>query len=111
MKHKPTPDEIQHMGRVKSLPCIVCEMRGEVQASVTDCHHVHRDPETGQPIGGSQRASHYATLPLCAGRHHWNGSSVQMGSREFEARYGHELDLLRLTYERLGLIYPWRGNL
>jgi hypothetical protein len=33
-----------------------------------------------------------------------------MGSKEFEARYGNELDLLALVYERLGVAYPWRRS-
>jgi hypothetical protein len=89
------------MGRIKGLPCIVCEMRGEVQTGITDVHHIHRDPTTGQPIGGSQRASHWHTIPLCADRHHWNGVNVHMGSKEFEARFGNELDLLARVQQLL----------
>ena len=107
MKHKPTPEEIQHMGRVKSLPCIVCEMRGEAQTSPSEAHHVKRDPTTGQSLGASQKGNGYTTIALCAGRHHWNGVNVSMGSKEFETKFGNELDLLRLTYERLGIPYPW----
>jgi hypothetical protein len=96
------------MGRVKSLPCIVCELCGEQQTSVTEAHHIHRNPETGQPIGASERVDGFATLPLCQKKHHWNSVFVHMGSRKFERRFGNELYLLALTYERLGLSYPWR---
>lgn len=95
------------MGRVKALPCIVCELEDEIQTGLTDVHHIHRNPETGQPIGGGQRGSHWWVLPLCDNRHHWNGVKVHMGSREFERRHGNELYLLALVYDRLGMPYPW----
>jgi len=110
MKHRPSPADIEHMGRVKSLPCIVCDMRGEAQTSPSEAHHIKRDPITGQPLGASQKGDAWTTIPLCSGRHHWNGVHVHMGSKEFEARYGNELDLLALVYERLGVAYPWRRS-
>lgn len=97
------------MGRVKSLPCIVCTLRGERQATGTDAHHLKHDPVTGQPLGASQKGDGFTTIPLCAGKHHFNGVHVHMGSREFERLYGTEIELLRLTYERLGIPYPWKG--
>jgi len=110
MKKAPTKEESAHMGRVKALPCVVCEMRGEVQTSLTDCHHIKRDPETGQTLGGAQRASHWHTIPLCSRSHHWNSVHVSMGSKEFERFFGNELDLLRLTYQNLGLPYHWENS-
>ena len=110
MRDKPTSAEIEHLGRVKSLPCIVCEMRGEPQTSPTDAHHCKRDPETGESLGASQKGDGFTTIPLCCKTHHWNSVYVTMGSRKFERLYGDELTLLALTYERLGLPYPWRNH-
>lgn len=107
MKRHLSPAEVEHLGRVRSLPCIVCEMRGEMQTSPTEAHHLKHDPITGHPLGLSQKGNGFTTIPLCAGKHHWNGVQVHMGSREFESRYGNELGLLARTYERLGVPYPW----
>ena len=100
--------ESRHLARVKALSCAVCELRGERQFSPTEAHHIKRDPFTGRFLGASQKGNAYTTIPLCSHRHHWNGVHVGMGSREFERRYGNELDLLQRTYERLGLPYPYQ---
>jgi hypothetical protein len=77
------------------------------QQSKTEAHHIHRDPMTGLPLGGNQKAGHFAVLPLCSKKHHWNSVHVHMGSKEFERLYGNELFLLECTYELLGLPYPF----
>lgn len=110
-KQPPSKAEIEHMGRVKSLPCIVCTLRGERQATGTDAHHIKRDPLTGKSLGGSQKGDGFTTIPLCK-NHHWNGCEQKppfrpIGSKEFERRYGSELDLLVRTYKRLGIPYPF----
>jgi len=53
-----TAAEHAYMGRVKELPCGVCE-----QAGPSDAHHVR----TGQ--GMSQRAGNYCVVPLCKSCH------------------------------------------
>ena len=105
MRYPPTPAEDAHLKSVRALPCILCGP-GE-QQSVTETHHIHRDPWTGQSIGGGQKVSHYAVIPLCQRRHHWNSVYVSIGSRVFEDQYGNELDLLERTYEALGVPYPF----
>lgn len=100
-----TPAERAHLIRVRALPCLLCAV-GE-QRSPTEAHHIHRDPWTGQSLGGSQKAPHFAVLPLCQKQHHWNSVYVSMGSREFESRYGNELELLELTYQLLQMPYPY----
>ena len=107
MKSKPSKEEIEHMGRVKSLPCIICERMGLRQVSPTDAHHIKRDPETGESLGAAQKGSGFTTIPLCCKTHHWNSVYVAVGSKKFEQLHGNELTLLALTYERLGLPYPW----
>jgi hypothetical protein len=108
MRTKPlTAAESNHMGLVKSLPCCVCEQLGLSQTSPTDCHHIKRNPITGLPLGAIQKGSGFTTIPLCGGRHHWNGVNVHMGSKDFEQKYGNELDLLAYTYKRLGIPCPF----
>ena len=112
MRKRPaTPEELAHLERVRNLPCICCEREGLVQTSPTEAHHLKRDAATGQPLGGGQKAPHFHTIPLCERTHHWNGVHVHMGSREFEARWGNELDLLALTLMRLNLPIPFRENI
>ena len=65
VKSKPSKEEIEHMGRVKSLPCIICERMGLRQVSPTDAHHIKRDPETGESLGAAQKGSGFTTIPLC----------------------------------------------
>ena len=101
----PTPEEAAHLKLVRGLPCLLCAP-GE-QQSKTEAHHIKRSTATGQPLGGSQKASHFEVLPLCQRKHHWNSVYVSMGSREFERLYGNELELLERTYELLGLPYPF----
>lgn len=91
------------------MPCVVCEMLGLVQTSGTDAHHIKRDPNTGQSLGASQRASHWWVIPLCSHTHHWNSVYVSIGSRKFEATYGNELVLLQRTYATLGIQYPYEA--
>ena len=108
MKRPATEAEREHLARVRALPCIVCYLRGEAQTSPKEAHHLKRDPTTGQSLGGSQKAPHWATIPLCRDTHHWNGVNVHMGSREFERRWGNEIALLERTYEMLNLAYPYQ---
>ena len=103
-----TPEERAHVERVRSLPCICCEDEGRIQDSPTEAHHLVRSPRSGQTRGmGMRKPTHFETVPLCRGRHHWNGAGVNIPLCEFEARWGNELDLLERTYQRLGLPYPW----
>jgi len=90
---------------VRAQPCLLCAP-GE-QQSITESHHIKRDPLTGLSLGGGQKAPHFATLPLCQRKHHWNSVYVSMGSREFERRYGNELDLLERFYDLIGIPYPY----
>ena len=40
------------------------------------------------------RPSHFDTIPLCSGHHRTNKISVHLGKKEFEKRYGTELEIL-----------------
>ena len=88
----PTKSEKTHMGRVAELGCIVCRNQGygHTPREMTAIHHVR----AGQGMG--KRASNFDVLPLCA-RHHQTGGygvAFHAGRREWERRYGSEVDLL-----------------
>lgn len=92
-----TKDERAHMSKVAALGCVVCRNLGygETPAAL---HHIR----AGQ--GMSQRASHYQVLPLC-GAHHQTGGygvAIHAGQKEWEKRYGTELELLEQVYDEIG---------
>lgn len=90
--------ERMHMDRVVALGCLPCRQEGHPE-SPAGIHHI-RD---GQ--GGSQRASHYETLPLC-GLHHQHGGygvAFHAGQEAWEEKYGTERELLAQVREELGI--------
>jgi hypothetical protein len=90
MSKRPTKKEREHLSRVKELGCLICNRPAEI-------HHLR----TGQGMG--QRASHYNTIPLCPEHHRTGGYGVAIhaGQKTFEAQNGTEIELLRLTLEKL----------
>lgn len=60
---KPTKSERDHMARVASLPCVLCERLGQHQWTRTTVHHLR----AGQ--GAGQRASNYLVVALCQDCH------------------------------------------
>ena len=89
----------EHMRRVRTLPCIACQIAGVQQATPSECHHIRRR-EDGQPYGASQKAHDTETIALCH-TCHWNGVGSIYTRREFEAKFGNERDLLAQTLETL----------
>ena len=92
-----TKDERAHMSKVAALGCVVCRNLGygETPAAL---HHIR----AGQ--GMSQRASHFQVLPLC-GAHHQTGGygvAIHCGQKEWESRYGTEIELLEQVYAEIG---------
>lgn len=77
-----TARDLEHMGRVKSLPCSVCDA-----PAPTEAHHV-------------RQGLHYTTVALCAechrGTHGWHGDKVSWRVRKMD-----ELDALDITQQRL----------
>lgn len=103
-KHRPkaTPEEQAHMDAVARLECDACQQDGTPQKSRTCLHHIR----TGYK--GSQRASHWETLPECEGHHQGmldpsRPVAFHRARRTFAARYGSEVAALKRTWDRLGL--------
>ena len=83
-----TKAEREHMSKVASLGCLVCQRPANV-------HHIR---PIGLGIGN--RSSHYETIPLCYD-HHQGQFSIHNSKQEFEAMYGTEKQLLQKTLQEL----------
>jgi len=86
MKKKPNKLERERLQAVADMPCYACFQDGlEMQSEV---HHIRK--HTGLSI----RPDHKFTIPLCAKHHRYGKVSVHLGKKEFEKRYGTELEIL-----------------
>ena len=88
-KRRTTKDKA-HLDRVAALDCIVCRNQG-LGATPAEIHHIR----TG--YGWGQRAPDTESIPLCVIHHRRpaGGEAAYHDSpKEFQARYGSELELL-----------------
>lgn len=87
--------ERAYMGRVAQEGCIVCYCLG-ISGTPAEVHHLKAG-------GGSKRASHFDTMPLCP-EHHRGASGIHMlGQERFAQRYGvTELELLQWFQALMG---------
>ena len=86
-----TKDEREHMSKVASLGCLICQRPANV-------HHIR---PVGLGIG--MRSSHYQTIPLCYD-HHQGQFSIHNCKKEFEDTYGTEQELLNKTLMELEIL-------
>jgi hypothetical protein len=88
MKKAPTKAEREHMSKVASLGCLVCQRPANV-------HHI-------RPVGlgMGMRSSHYQVVPLCR-EHHQGQFSIHNCKEQFEAMYGTEAELLHRTLKEI----------
>jgi hypothetical protein len=79
-KPKPgkTKKEREHLNRVVSLGCVICNKNSNV-------HHIR--------ILGEPR-DHFKTIPLCYNHHQGREGIHTKGKKEWRKIYGHELDML-----------------
>ena len=77
-----TKAEREHMSKVASLGCLVCQMP-------TQLHHIR---PIGLGIG--MRSSHYQVVPLCR-EHHTGQFSIHNCKQQFEDMYGKETFILQ----------------
>ena len=80
--------EREHMSKVASLGCLVCQRPANV-------HHIR---PVGLGIG--MRSSHYQTIPLCR-EHHQGQFSIHNCKEQFESMYGTEEELLHRTLKEI----------
>lgn len=81
---------------LSNMGCIVCQNLG-YGYSPPEIHHLL----TGSGMG--QKAANIKTIPLCP-NHHRNGGygvAIHSGQREFERRYGLEVELLEQVNRNL----------
>ena len=83
-----TKAEREHMSKVASLGCLVCQRPANV-------HHIR---PIGLGIG--MRSSHYQTIPLCYD-HHQGQFSIHNTKKQFEDAYGTEAQLLYKTLKEI----------
>jgi hypothetical protein len=91
-KHTPTKAEAAWMASITDFGCIACHLDGHPNTPGA-VHHLLR---------GGLRLGHLFSICLCQPGHHMDGAPLGKISRhpwkaQFEARYGHEADLLELT--------------
>ncbi len=83
-----TKAEREHMSKVASLGCWVCQRPANV-------HHIR---PIGLGIG--RRSSHYDTIPLCYD-HHQGQFSIHNCKQQFEDMYGKETNILQSVKKRV----------
>jgi len=82
-------DEKQHYQTLFDLGCIVCLNEG-FGYTMPNIHHIRHGAGMGQKSHWTQ------AIPLCANHHQHGGYGIALhaGQKEFELRYGTELDYL-----------------
>jgi hypothetical protein len=86
--------EKAYMGRVAAVGCLVCSSCFQRYGVAAEVHHLKAG-------GGSKRASHWDTMPLCPEHHRGNTGIHMLGQEGFHAMYGvYELELLH-WFQRL----------
>ena len=99
MTKKPsTKQEKDHMNKVASLCCIVCSEYLDIHDSPATIHHITTS------AGMGQRSKHTEVLPLCHAHHQGGGYGVALhaGEKEWQSRYGSQLELLEIVNNKLG---------
>jgi hypothetical protein len=86
---KATTQELEHLARVKQLPCCLC-LPGE-QRSRTEVHHIKR---------GNKRLGHFYVLPYCRVKHH---ASAYLYTHQ-------ERDLWQKLVDELGVVRDWPAS-
>lgn len=72
-----------HMGRVKMLPCVVCNA-----PPPSDAHHVIHGRY------GGRKASDFETIPLCKAHHMDGPDAIHNGKRTWGERFGMDYGFL-----------------
>ncbi len=86
---------MSHLATIGAMPCVLCELLGQRQASKTDAHHIR----TGQ--GKSQRAPDVLAIPLCHKGCHQGPHGIHGDRALFKQAKVTELDLLGIVFSRL----------
>lgn len=79
-------DGLEHMRRVKMLPCVICKRPGP-----SDAHHIICDRY------GSAKASDFETIPLCKSCHQDGPEAIHNGKASWVKRHGPDHSYLPLV--------------
>lgn len=90
-----TPAELEHLGRVKGLRCVLCTRLLLSQDSLTEVHHLRTEQ------GGAQRASHFLAAALCGERCHRGPHGIHGDRALLRQAQCTEIDLLAWTLQDL----------
>lgn len=90
--------EREYLNRLSALGCIACAIQG-TPGTPAEIHH----PRSGK--GVSQRADHFAAIPLCPAHHrgtmHPQVPSVHLAPKAFFEQLGSESELIERAREML----------
>jgi hypothetical protein len=86
-KKAPTKAEREHMGKIKQLPCVVCD-----HPPPSDCHHI---TQCGRRLG------HLHTLPLCYECHRGNNGFSGINRSAWDKSLSNQLHLLEKVKKML----------
>lgn len=87
-----TNKERDHLAKVASLGCIICENFAEI-------HHIR----TGMGMG--QRNTNFNVIPLCHTHHRTGGHGIAIhaGKKTWQEKFGTELELLNKVKNKLDI--------
>lgn len=85
-KNRPTPDQLEYMGKVKQLPCCICGKPGP-----SDAHH----PICGRY--GGKRNNHFDVIPLCKECHQHGPLAIHNDKTAWVERNGPDTDYVEQT--------------
>ncbi len=83
MNNKLTSKQREHIGRIKEMPCSVCDASGP-----SDAHHI-------------EQSLQYCVIPLCKDCHQGSFNGLHGQKRAWILRKMTELDALNKTIQRL----------
>lgn len=94
-------DGLSYMGKVRLLPCVICDGWGMVQNSPTEAHHC----KSGRY--GNLREHDRLTIPLCHSHHNklrpYKGDEDKLGyhngQETWETEYGPDYDFVAATLD------------
>lgn len=88
-----------HLERVRSLPCVICNMMGVPQSTQTAAHHVESVRDG---------VSDYATAALCFDHHQGAQGVHTLSRRVFAMRYEcSDVDLIAMTLRLMDKQKEW----
>ena len=100
--HKASPegqDDAAYISALHNLPCVICEVFGEIQQSRTTVHHWF----SGRC--SAVRTPNREALPFCDGHHQarWDKTKLAIhdGKETWAEKYGNDHEYIEVTQDRM----------